>query len=413
MTTNMETVQTSWDSDTSFNIRVPVTKVNKSARTVSGFATVDSVDEHDDIITAACASNAFSKFRGNLREMHQPVAVGKVVGFEQHPVYDAKTDKLYNGIYVTAYISKGAPDTWEKVADGTLGGFSIGGNLVDSESYYDEGLGKSIRIIKEMDLYELSLVDNPANQLANVVSIQKLNGESVAKGIAAETKTETVFWCEADSVALLSEGSPECVKCGGPMKDIGWIESTDEPLIKLKDVVNDYVVSKTSVDEGGVNMSEQKNEEVEKASDATQEESVVAEPVVEVEKSVETEESADVTDVEKSADETPAIDLEAIADVIKTAVTAALEPLAKAIDEVLGVTKSYSEASKESAGAIEEVKASIDKSIAEIGTKVSEVSTVVDEIAAGTAVKKSGELGRESDIQKSLWSGTFLSAETL
>ena len=165
----MKTVQTSWDSDTSFNIRVPVTKVNESARTVAGFATVDSVDEHDDIITAACAANAFSKFRGNLREMHQPVAVGKVVGFEQHPVYDAKTDKLYNGIYVTAYISKGAQDTWEKVVDGTLGGFSIGGNLVDSESYYDEGIGKAIRLIKEMDLYELSLVDNPANQLAMVV----------------------------------------------------------------------------------------------------------------------------------------------------------------------------------------------------------------------------------------------------
>jgi hypothetical protein len=157
-------------------------------------------------------------------------------------------------------------------------------------------------------------------------------------------------------------------------------------------------------------MSEQRKEEVEKTSDATSE---VAEPELDVEKSVEGD-PTEVTDVEKTVAEAPSIDLDALADLIKTVVGDTLEPLTKAINEVLGLTKSLSEVNYLSNDSLDEVKNSIGKSIEEIDTKVLEVSKVVDEIAAGTAVKKSGELGRESDnVQKSLWSGTFLSAEEL
>ena len=39
-------------------------------------------------------------------------------------------------------------------------------------------LDKPIRVIKEYELHELSLVDNPANQFANVISIEKVNDPS-------------------------------------------------------------------------------------------------------------------------------------------------------------------------------------------------------------------------------------------
>jgi hypothetical protein len=39
-----------------------------------------------------------------------------------------------------------------------------------------------VRIIKEYELFELSLVDNPANQFANVISIEKVNGQDVIDG---------------------------------------------------------------------------------------------------------------------------------------------------------------------------------------------------------------------------------------
>ena len=131
--------------------------------------------------------------------MHQPLAVGKVVGFEPKSFYNPDEGKVYQGVYVTSYISKGAPDTWEKVLDGTLSGFSIGGSINDSEvevTKSADGEETPVRVIKDYDLVELSLVDNPATQLANVFSIEKVNGKTVIKGIAADVVPENIYWCK-------------------------------------------------------------------------------------------------------------------------------------------------------------------------------------------------------------------------
>ena len=131
------------------DISVPFSKVDASARTVSGFATLDNVDKQGDLVLSSASTSAFEKFRGNLREMHQSIAVGKVLSFTQEEFYDPETTKMYSGVYVTAYVSTGAQDTWEKVLDGTLSGFSIGGAIDDSENFYDPELEKNIRIIKK------------------------------------------------------------------------------------------------------------------------------------------------------------------------------------------------------------------------------------------------------------------------
>ena len=123
------------------NVRftMPIGKVDKERRIVSGFATLDNVDKQNDVITSEASMNAFAKFRGNLREMHQPLAVGKVVSFKEDRYFDPNTKKFYNGVYVSAYVSKGAQDTWEKVLDGTLTGFSIGGSITKFDDTYKIG----------------------------------------------------------------------------------------------------------------------------------------------------------------------------------------------------------------------------------------------------------------------------------
>jgi hypothetical protein len=115
------------------------------------------------------------------------------------------------------------------VLDSTLAGFSIGGFVTDSHSEYIAEIGKTIRFITGLDLFELSLVDNPANQLANVFSIVKIGDDMVAKGIATEVNTENVFWCETDRVARAEAAeSADCVFCSDTMENIGWIEVTDK-----------------------------------------------------------------------------------------------------------------------------------------------------------------------------------------
>lgn len=208
---------------------MPIAKVDQERRIVSGFATMDNIDRQGDKLTPESSREAFQNFRGNVRLMHQPIPAGKVLSFRENSFYDPKTAKTYTGIFVDAYISKGADNIWQMVLDGTLTGFSIGGRIMDSEPMIDDESGESIRLVKKYELMELSLVDSPANQFANILSIQKVDDTIVTSGIATEFSVENVFWCESDSIATTSvEDSNECAMCGDQMVAVGWVEAEDE-----------------------------------------------------------------------------------------------------------------------------------------------------------------------------------------
>lgn len=159
-----------------FNISFPIDMVKKEQRIVSGIATADNIDKSNDIVDFEASKEAFANWGGNIREMHAPIAVGKAINYE--PVIITGPDgKTYNAFKVEAYISKGAEDTWQKVLDGTLRSFSIGGKVIQKEEMTDKmNNGRPINIIKKYVLGELSLVDNPANALA-VIDIVKMSDE--------------------------------------------------------------------------------------------------------------------------------------------------------------------------------------------------------------------------------------------
>ena len=240
----MDIQKTYWqNSESSTALHFPITKVDKEKRLVSGFASLDNVDRHGDIVTADANKKAFERFRGNIREMHGPTAVGKMVKFKHDTFFDPETQKKYNGVYVTAYISKGAQDAWEKCLDGTYSGFSIGGNINDAKMEKVDGENETRRVIHDYDLHELSLVDSPANQLANFFSIEKnVDGSTFVKGMVADITLENVFWCKQDEVASTSEAmSKDCVVCDAPMTNIGWVEQKDsEKFEAIEKVIDSY-----------------------------------------------------------------------------------------------------------------------------------------------------------------------------
>ena len=95
------------------NVRLsmPFAKVDKERRIVSGFATLDNLDVQNDIVTNDASLKAFSQFRGNIREMHQPSAVGKMVAFKEDKYFDPESKKFYSGVFVSAYVSKGVGES--------------------------------------------------------------------------------------------------------------------------------------------------------------------------------------------------------------------------------------------------------------------------------------------------------------
>ena len=437
-----------WNSDgENLRLSMPLTKVDKERRIVSGFASLDNVDKQDDIVTAEASMDAFAKFRGNIREMHQPLAVGKMVSFKADKYFDTETNKFYNGVFVSAYVSKGAQDTWEKVLDGTLAGFSIGGRMNKWDDAYDEKSDKTIRVIKQYDLVELSLVDSPANQFANILSVEKVDGVDVIK--ADETVLENVFWDKESGLVMVSENEVESSPTTGePMANIGFVEKTDSEkttMIKfLVDSAKGINTSKMNKEENLMAKATKQTEEIVEKTDVVVEDVQVA-PEADAKADVvetTTEEvlvekaampaTADAETDEEDAAKTPA-DEEAEAkkpmapksDEVTTDVVAeTTDGLEKAFSDLVLTVKSLQaevELLKSSKVDIETAKSSFDavaKDIATAAIEFNEFGKRVDAIEADTAFRKSGDLGeivqdQPEMVEKSLWGGSFLKTADL
>jgi hypothetical protein len=207
------------------NLTMPISKIDEEKRIVSGFATLDNIDKQGDRVLPEASEKAFANFRGNVRLMHQPIPAGKVVSFRSDTFFDPETKKQYTGVFVDTYVSKGAQDIWEMVLDGTLTGFSIGGAIRETDTELDSESNKTVRVIKEYDLVELSLVDSPANQFANIFSIQKTIDGDVVDGMFSKSNIQNVFWCETEEMAYLSnEEKYSCSSCSSDLPSIGWID---------------------------------------------------------------------------------------------------------------------------------------------------------------------------------------------
>ena len=133
---------------------VTFTKVDEKEHMVYGYASTESIDSQGEVVTKDAIREALDDFMrfANMREMHQPSAVGKVK--------QALLDET--GLFIGAKIVD--KTAWEKVVEGVYNGFSIGGQIV-------EKIGHEI---KRLILQEISLVDRPSNPDA-VFSIIKLD----------------------------------------------------------------------------------------------------------------------------------------------------------------------------------------------------------------------------------------------
>jgi hypothetical protein len=422
-----------WSSNgNAINLSVPFTKVNREKRTVSGFATLDNLDQTGDVVTQEASMKAFESFRGNLREMHQPLAVGKVASFRPETFYDPSTKEFYNGVYVDAYISKGAQDTWEKVLDGTLTGFSIGGKIIESDNEVNKSTGASVRFIKDYALVELSIVDSPANELCNILSIEKVNGQMVFKGIAADVKMENIFYCaDSDSVFMSTESEYISPVTGKKTELIGWVESNDANKSKEIDKILDSRRSRLQTLPSSNNIEKaiaEGGNEVEKLN-VTEATPVVEEAVVETPAEI-IEEVAPVEQesAEVVAEETSAEVLEKSAELTEQDTP----DFAKMLGDLKGFfSETLEKASEANAAQVSTIKETVetfsknvDLRISELAEKHTELSTAVDSIKSimdtvekrvdavesDTAIKKSSDLGGSAGvtIKKSKWNGTFL-----
>jgi hypothetical protein len=421
------------------NVRLsmPFGKVDLERRIVSGFASLDNLDKQYDIVTTEASMEAFAKFRGNIREMHQPSAVGKMISFKEEKYFDPESKKFYKGVYVSTYISKGAQDAWEKVLDGTYTGFSIGGRMNKWDDAYDEKIDKQIRIIKDYDLIELSLVDSPANQFASIMSVEKVDGVDVIK--ADDTVLENVFYDKQSGLIVTSEEETHVSPVSGEeMKNIGFVEKNDKDkadmikflvdsakgisTIKITKEVNPMSETTEAAVDVAVENAEVAPEaqptEVEK-TDVVADEAVVVDEAP-IEKSVDGGADSTVADVtveeetnKEAADTVNEVSV-ALNEEVAKAVSEIKESLTNAFGDLAATIKSLNEQ-------IAVVTKSVDSVTSEVNNikgNFNEFGKRVDAVVADTAFRKSGDLGEivqfePVKVQKSLWGGRFLTNSDL
>lgn len=422
----------------SVHVSMPFAKVDKANRLVSGWATLDNIDTEGDVVLAEASAKAFSRARGNIREMHQPLAVGRMVDFKEDEHFDTETGEIYRGIYVTARVSEGAESTWLKVLDGTLTGFSIGGEIRDASNEFIKEAGRTVRFIKDYDLVELSLVDNPANQLANINSLQKSiltighadNGEIVMKGMAVETKIENVFACEKHEEPFFSvsaEESASCPVCENNMTNIGWFESGADRTEKVSGIVNKFrnpvetEATPSSESEGGVDMSnvtksakevsspnpaEAREAGDEDAVATVEEEAEQATDVEEVEDDEETAESPDEVEDEQTEISKK---IDALHDAVKTSLAESHEETLAKVSELETKVESAKEAFLAKATELEDKINEFGNKVETQKNKLSELESSLEKMNSSDAFKKSADVHAAVPVvqKETFWGGAF------
>jgi phage head maturation protease len=176
-----------------------ITKIDQDRHMVFGYASTEALDSQGEIVKREALQAALPDYMrfANIREMHQPSAVGVATEAE----LDAR------GLYLAAKIVD--PVAWEKVTSGVYKGFSIGGRVVARDQAQKH-------VITGVTLSEISLVDRPANPEA-VFTMFKLDDVSMGK-IGARNSADDLSMIQAIHDQAVALGA-SCDGCDADSED--------------------------------------------------------------------------------------------------------------------------------------------------------------------------------------------------
>jgi hypothetical protein len=173
---------------------VPITRATRASDGklyIEGIATAEVVDNHGTIIDVDSIVRCMPKYmqRANLREMHDLIAAGKVLEWDQVSVDVPGQKDQVKGVAIRARVSD--ESTAAKIEDGTLTGLSFG--------MREDRLEGNRLFVKRVN--ELSVVDAPSCDLANLTNIARLDEGGAPDEEATVTAAATVTTPAADPAA--------------------------------------------------------------------------------------------------------------------------------------------------------------------------------------------------------------------
>ncbi len=204
---------------------VPFAKIDEEQRMVYGLASSEAVDSDGEIIEFEAIKAAlpdYMKF-GNVREMHAMSAAGVVKEAE------AQEDTKQLWIWVKVVDDQ----AWLKVKEGVYKGFSIGG-VVTKRSTQDK------KRITGLALYEISLVDRPANPEALVALWKGQIAGAISEGTALQLIEALDFHRSNFPHAPAGQAARKAITMSMKPEDlqkslghVGWLANCMDSLIYL------------------------------------------------------------------------------------------------------------------------------------------------------------------------------------
>ena len=216
----------------------------KSDRIIYGDASVAMVDTDGEMITEDALKTAFNSYvtRGHVLFYHRNIPIGEVLSSYTTP--DGKVlksgvqDKTLKVVVRVYKDTKKADEVWDAIERGDLRAFSIGGEVIGEpvKVCQDPDCHQSFKRIDRIDLHEISIVPNPANEAA-YFSVIKSKVEKVTQNTdntadddddddysKAKTKLNQILelsqsdWAKARNCPEYTKQVREIIK-GGKMTD--------------------------------------------------------------------------------------------------------------------------------------------------------------------------------------------------
>lgn len=162
-----------------FTWSMPLEVKEEGERIIAGYASVDLVDKQGDMIPLDVLRKAWDKFTASPEFMtsqllHSNVPIGKFI--LSHPKVDKKAGVDKQGLFVICKVRddiKKGDEAWDMIKSGQLKAFSIGGEAIKRSMVCD---GRCYKRIDELELHEISIVSNPANEacLFTIIKSERL-----------------------------------------------------------------------------------------------------------------------------------------------------------------------------------------------------------------------------------------------
>lgn len=156
--------------------RVAWSAVKKEARLIEGWASTDALDKQGDVVEPEAFEKTMGRFMsqgGLLIDKHSSRKIGAVIDWA------LKETEGKRGLWVKAVIYhqyQGQDEVWKRIQEGGYKAFSIGADPLKIGRVCDEE--KCWNTIKDLELFEISVVDRPANPEATIEAKTLAKGES-------------------------------------------------------------------------------------------------------------------------------------------------------------------------------------------------------------------------------------------